>query len=56
MANLALFDASVYLDSEEMMAEYLAACLEAENPDVFLSALADVAKAKGTCVENVPNA
>jgi probable addiction module antidote protein len=47
MANLASFDASVYLDSEEMMAEYLAACLEDENPDVFLSALADVAKAKG---------
>ncbi len=29
------------------MAEYLAACLEDPNPDVFLAALADVAKAKG---------
>ena len=47
MTKLAPFDASDYLDSEEMMAEYLAACLEDENPDVFLSALADVAKAKG---------
>lgn len=47
MSNLAPFDASEYLDSEEMMAEYLAACLEDPNSDVFLSALADVAKAKG---------
>ena len=45
--KLAPFDASDYLDDEEVMAEYLAACLEDPNPDVFLSALADVAKAKG---------
>lgn len=45
--KLAPFDASDYLDDEEVMAEYLAACLEDSNPDVFLSALADVAKAKG---------
>lgn len=47
MDKLAPFDASYYLDDGEVMAEYLAACLEDSNPDVFLSALADVAKAKG---------
>ena len=46
-SDIALFDASEYLDSPELMAEYLAACLEDPNPDVFLAALADVAKAKG---------
>ena len=30
-----------------MIAEYLAACLEDENADVVLSALADATKAKG---------
>ncbi len=45
--DLAPFDAADYLDNEEVMAEYLQACLEDENPNVFLSALADVAKAKG---------
>jgi len=30
-----------------MIAEYLAAALEDSNPDVFLSALGDVAKARG---------
>jgi probable addiction module antidote protein len=43
----ALFDASSYLDSDEMIAEYLTACAEDENPDVLLAALADVAKARG---------
>ena len=41
------FDAADYLDSKEMIAEYLAAALEDSNPDVFLSALGDVAKARG---------
>lgn len=45
--KLAPFDVSDYLDDDEVMAEYLAACLEDPNPNVFLSALADVAKAKG---------
>lgn len=45
--KLAPFDVSDHLDDEEVMAEYLAACLEDADPDVFLSALADVAKAKG---------
>lgn len=47
MGHFAKFDAVDYLDSEELIAEYLAAALEDENPDVFLAALADVAKARG---------
>lgn len=45
--DFARFDASDYLDNDDLMAEYLGACLEDPNPDVFLAALADVAKAKG---------
>jgi len=41
------FDASAYLDSDELIAEYLSAAAEDPNPDVFLAALGDVAKAKG---------
>ena len=40
-------DISSLLDSEEMIAEYLTAAAEDENPDVLLLALADVAKARG---------
>jgi probable addiction module antidote protein len=47
MDNFRKFDASDYLDNEEVIAEYLTAALEDENPDVFLAALADVAKARG---------
>lgn len=47
MEKISKFDAVDYLDSEEMIAEYLTAALEDENPDVFLAALADVAKARG---------
>ena len=47
MVKVKKFDAVDYLDSEEMMAEYLAAAMEDLNPDVFLAALADVAKARG---------
>jgi probable addiction module antidote protein len=45
--EIAPFDASEYLDNEEVIAEYLAAALEDPNPDVFLHAVADVAKARG---------
>jgi len=45
--GIAAFDASEYLDSEEVIAEYLTAALEDKNPDVFLRALADVAKVRG---------
>ncbi len=47
METFAPFDAVDYLDSEEMIAEYLTAALEEENPAVFLVALADVARARG---------
>ena len=41
------FDAARYLDSEEAIAEYLAACLEDFSLDAFLLALGDIAKARG---------
>jgi len=40
------FDPSTYLDSQNVIAEYLAAALEDENPDVFLAAVGHVAKAR----------
>lgn len=45
--TLAKFDAADYLDNEEVIAEYLTAALEDPNPEVFLAAVADVAKARG---------
>lgn len=52
--NLAPFDASDYLDSEEVIAEYLTVALEDPDPDAFLMAVRDVAKARGmaTIAEN----
>lgn len=47
MENFAKFDVTDYLDNEETIAEYLTAALEDGNPDVFLSAIADVPKARG---------
>ena len=41
------FDAADYLDNDEVIAEYLTAAMEDPNPDVFLAALGDVAKARG---------
>jgi probable addiction module antidote protein len=41
------FDAAAYLDNDEVIAEYLSAAVEDPNPDVFLAALGDVAKARG---------
>src|ERR1700689_1833990 len=43
----AAFDAAAYLDNDDVIAEYLTAAAEDPNPDVFLSALGDVAKARG---------
>ncbi len=43
----ATFRAADYLDDDEVIAEYLTAAAEDENPDVLLSALAEVAKARG---------
>ena len=43
----ARFDASRYVDSEEMIAEYLNAALEERDADLLLAAIADIAKARG---------
>ncbi len=42
----ATFDASDYLTDEETVAEYLKAALEDPNPDMFLVAVRDVARAQ----------
>lgn len=47
MTDFATFDPAEYLDNETVVAEYLTAAAEDENPDVLLSALAAVAKARG---------
>jgi probable addiction module antidote protein len=47
MTTYAPFDAAAYLDNDELIAEYLTAAAEDRNPDVFLAALSDVAKARG---------
>lgn len=47
MKQIAPFDAADYLSNEKVIAEYLNAALEDENPDVFLVAVSDVAKARG---------
>ena len=41
------FDASAYLDNDEVIAEYLTAALEDGNPEVFLAAIGNVARARG---------
>ena len=45
--HIAPFDAADYLDDEYTIAEYLTAALEDPNPDVFLTAVRDVARARG---------
>jgi len=45
--SYAPFDPAAYLDSDEVVAEYLTAATEDPNPEVFLAALGDVAKARG---------
>ncbi|MBG0780126.1 MAG: putative addiction module antidote protein, partial [Desulfotignum balticum] len=45
--NIAPFDASDYLDNEETIAEYLSVALNNPDPDAFLDAVRDVAKAQG---------
>jgi probable addiction module antidote protein len=41
------YDTAEFLDSEEVIAEYLSAAMEDSNPDVFIAALATVARARG---------
>jgi probable addiction module antidote protein len=47
MAKFTHFDAADYLDNEETIAAYLTAALEDEDPDMFLVAVNDVARARG---------
>ena len=47
MPKLKAFDTSAFLDDDEVIAEYLTAALEDPNPDVFLTAIGQVAKARG---------
>ncbi len=46
-SRFAPFDVAEYLDNDEVIAEYLTAAMEDPDPDVFLAALGDVAKARG---------
>ncbi|PWW81627.1 MULTISPECIES: addiction module antidote protein [Prosthecochloris] len=46
-SEFATFDIADYLDNEEVITEYLSAATEDPNPDVFIAALGDVAKARG---------
>jgi probable addiction module antidote protein len=41
------FDPAAYLDNDSVIAEYLSAAAEDPNPEVFVAALGDVAKARG---------
>ena len=43
----AIFDAADYLNDQETIAKYLTVALEDPNPDVFLAAVRDVARARG---------
>ncbi len=47
MKKLVVFDAADDLDNEDVIAEYLNVALASEHPDLFLQAIADVAKARG---------
>ncbi len=47
MTNFTPFDAADYLNDEETITEYLNAALEDENPNLFLVAIKDVARARG---------
>lgn len=45
--KIKVFDVAEHLDSDEMIAEYLAATLEDGSADEFIAALSDVARARG---------
>ena len=47
MGKTTAFDAADYLDSEEMIAEYLNLALASGDSDLLLAAIGDVAKARG---------
>ncbi len=46
-AKLVPFDAARYLSDDAALAEYVTAVLEADNPDLLLLALRDIAQACG---------
>lgn len=46
-AKLVPFDAAKYLSDDAAIAEYMNAVLEADDPDLLLLALGDVARARG---------
>jgi probable addiction module antidote protein len=41
------FDPADHLDNDEVIAEYLSAAVEDPDPNMFLAAIGDVAKARG---------
>lgn len=47
MSNITTFDISQYLDSKEMIAEYLSQVLEDGDTNELLEAIGNIAKAKG---------
>ena len=47
LPKLLPFDAARYLHDEAAIAEYVSVVLEAEDPDLLLMALSDIARAKG---------
>lgn len=47
MGKTTAFDAADYLDSEEMIAEYLNQALASGDTDLLLAAIGDVARARG---------
>jgi probable addiction module antidote protein len=42
MVRVSEFDPSAFLDDDEVVAEYLTAAFEDDNPDVFLAAIGHV--------------
>ena len=47
MTKLSSFDVADFLDNEEVISEYLSIALEDPDPDMFLMAVRNVARAKG---------
>ena len=55
MSKLTTFDISQYLDSEEMIAEYLSQVLRDGDTDEFLEAIGHIAKPRFETVMKVIN-
>lgn len=47
MVKITPFDVADFLDSDEMIAEYLSVAMQDPDPDHFLQAVAAVARARG---------